>query len=106
MLDWDRLVLQPCEAAFGEVVTYLAGDGRTIQLTGIFNERFSATSYEDEQSVQSTHPMVSVRASQLPQQPGQAELFRIRGLLYQVTSVDADGMGDYRVHLRLANDDQ
>lgn len=110
-IDWDAGLLAPSEAAFGIPVTYLAGDGRVIStgpdgtpLLGIFNDRWSTTSFQDNEEVRSGHPMVSVRASRLPQAPVQGELFRINGKLYQVTETDPDGMGDLRVHLRAATD--
>jgi hypothetical protein len=105
-VDFDALVLAPCERAFGESVTYLAGDGRSYTIAGIFNDRFAETKYQDGQELRSTHPMVSIRASQVTQQPAQGELFRIRGVLYAVTNTDPDGFGDLRIHLRFASDQE
>jgi hypothetical protein len=106
MIDFDSLVLAPCEAVFGQPVTYLSATGPAVETAGVFNDRFSDTTIGDGLQGHSTHPMVSVRASRLPKSPVQGELFRIRGILYQVTGVDPDGMGDLRVHLRLASDQQ
>jgi len=112
MIDWDRLVLAPCEAAFGEHVIYLANDGRVIAgtpedpLRGVYNDRFAVTKFENDQEVHTAHPMVSIRASRVPKPPVQTEFFRIRGLLYAVTEVEADGMGDLRIHLRAATNEE
>ena len=111
MLDFDALVLAPAMATFGESVTYLPADGPPLVLAGasgaVFNDRFTDSKFDGGAEVISIRPVVNVRTAALPKVPTQGELFRIRGILYQVADPpEPDGMGDLRIYLRLASDAQ
>ena len=103
MIDWDTLALAPLHDAFGEVVTYLPGSGPAEQVQAVFNAHYTDTKFQDGTEVSGTRSILNVRKSVLPGLPTQGELFRVRGILYAVTNVEPDGLGDLRVDLRLAS---
>ena len=109
MIDFDATVLAAANAAFGEdcPVVYLPGTGEQITLppgNGIFNDQFQEMKFSGTEGVPviSQAIVLNVRRSLLPCLPVQTELFRIRGLLYAITNVEPDGLGDLRIDLRLA----
>jgi hypothetical protein len=109
VIDFDTLVLQPCMETFGETVTYLPSDNAPVTLTGeygaVFNDKYADSKFQDGAEVVSTRPMISMRASALPRDPWQGELFRIRGVLYAIVEPpESDTFGDLRIFLRVATD--
>ena len=104
-VDFDALVLAPAARVFGECVAYYPASGAATSVTGIFNDRYQETKLQDGLEVIDFRTVLNVRAATFPGgQPAQAELFRVRGILYVVTNVEPDGIGDVRVTLRSATD--
>ena len=107
MVDFDALVLAPTHRTFGECVAYYAAIGTVTQVTGIFNDRYKETKFQDGIEVIDFRTVLNVRQALFPGgEPTQADLFLVRGVLYAVTNVEPDGIGDLRVSLRSATDDE
>ena len=106
MIDWDTLLLAPTHQAFGEQVTHYPAAGAARVLTAVFNAAYTEVTLEDGMEVASTKPVLNIRASILPRNPEQGDLWNVRGVLYQTVVAKPDGLGDIRVDLRLATDDQ
>lgn len=108
MLDWDALVLAPCNAAFAEDgrVYYYPGAGPVMTLTGqgIFADRFRESTFHDATEIESVRTVINVRAALFAATPVKGELFRVRGVLYVINEVQPDGMGDIRLYLGFASD--
>ncbi|WP_428485959.1 head-tail joining protein [Rhodopila sp.] len=105
MIDFDALVLAPCHATFGELVTYYPASGPPTPLPGIFNDRYMEIKLQDGVEIVDYRTVVAIRASLFPMAPpNQAELIRARGVLYVITNVEPDGLGDLRLSLRSATD--
>lgn len=107
MINWDADLLAPTHQVFGEQADYhpAAGPPRP-GVTVVFNEAFTSITFEDGQEVASKRPVLNVRAGLLSPPPEQGDLWRVRGILYQTVDTKPDGLGDIRVDLRLASNDQ
>ena len=104
-VDFDALVLAPAARVFGESVAYYPASAAATSVTGIFNDRFQETKLQDGVEVIDFRTVLNVRAVSFPNGgPQQAELFRVRGILYVATNIEPDGMGEIRVTLRSATD--
>ncbi len=106
MIDWDNLLLTPTHDAFGEQVTYYPASGAPRRLTVVFNEAYTQVTMDEGQVISSTGPVLNVRASILPRPPEMGDLWNVRGVLYQTIAPKPDGLGDIRVDLRVATNDQ
>lgn len=103
-LDLDRLLLAPCHAVWGEAVIYRPGDGPDASLTGVFNEKYTRSSFQDDTAIAGEMPMLNVRHALFGRLPVQNELFHIRGVWFAAIGVEPDGFGDVKIHLRAASD--
>ena len=107
MIDWDGDLLAHTHQAFGEQATYHPAAGAPRSgITVVFNAAYTAVTFEDGQEVTTTRPVLNLRASLLPGLPEPGDLWRVRGVLYQTVTAKPDGLGDIRVDLRLASNDQ
>ena len=103
-IDWDGLLLAPVHALLGEAVVWLPGDGRSVSMTGVFTEKYTVAHLQDEMQVAGSVPILNVRDSLFARLPTQGELFRVRGVLFQVIGTEPDGLGDVKIVLRAASD--
>jgi hypothetical protein len=105
MIDLDALVTTPCHAVWGETVYYYPGNGPMVTLQCPFSDKFAETTFQDGSEVTGYRTVVNVRAAVVPATPVKGELFRARGVLYVVNTVDPpDDAGDIRIYLGLASD--
>lgn len=105
-VDFDATVLAAAEQVFAETVTWYPGWSGPAVVQGIFNDRFHETRFQDATEVVELRPVLNARVIRFTRQPVQGELFRIRGVLYAVTNVEPDGVGDLRMYLRLASNEE
>lgn len=107
MIDFDATVLAAAHAAFGEVAAYLPGAGGLYTVSGIFDDKWVDDKLQDGMQSVGTRTVLNVRRSDLPCDPAQGDLLRIRGRVYAVTEPpEPDTYGDTRLYLRLADDAQ
>lgn len=106
MINWDADLLAHTHQAFGEQATYYPAAGAARSVTVVFNDNYTTVKFESGMEVASTLPVLNIRESALPDLPELGDLWRIRGVLYQASAVQPDGVGDIRVFLRLASNDQ
>ncbi|MFT9016416.1 MAG: hypothetical protein ABF990_11860 [Acetobacter sp.] len=98
-VDWDRLVLGPCQTVFGESVQWLqGGTAAAITLTGIFDNGWKAMDIEivngiDPAHVVSADARLGVQLSQFPAPPAQGDIFIIRQSRWIVREVMPDSHG-------------
>jgi hypothetical protein len=105
VIDLASLVTAPCHATWGETVYYYPGDGPMLTLTCPFTDKFTKTSFQDGDEVVSYRTVVNVQAAAVPRTPVKGELFRARGVLYVINTVDPpDDGGDIRIYLGVASD--
>lgn len=101
MIDWDAVVLGPCEAVFGEdqTPTYTPPGGVAFAVPGIFDDAHTALVMGDagDPDVSTVNAVIGVRLSQFPadQQPVQDGKLRIPrlGKTFKVVDVQPDGHG-------------
>lgn len=114
-IDFDALVLGPCMDTFGDPITWLPEVGEPIDMTGVFDDRFRETTYQDGVEVVDTHPVLGTRMVNFKGRlPLQGDLFMIPGrlspnaskaVLYTIADPPKpDGKGHVRFDLRLATD--
>lgn len=104
MIDWDNLLLRHAHATLGESVRYYPAAGGSRAIAAVFNAAYTSVTLEDGLEVASTRPVLNVRASAIGVPPEPGDLWNVRGVLYQTVDIQADGLGDIRVDLRLATD--
>jgi len=105
-LDWDALVLGPCQQAFGESVSWQSAKlGAPVSITGIFDKPFfpaEPIGGEDGLTpvhITTTQPILGVQLSQFPVPPEQGDLVTIRGKIYRIREVRTDSHGAARLEL-------
>lgn len=106
-MDFDRYVLAPVMAAFGESVTYYNTTLAPQVLRAVYDDRYRETTFKDGLEVVDTHPVLGLRTADLPAGvlPVKGEGFRVQGRLYVVSDPpETDGHGHIKVPLRFAND--
>ena len=109
MIDFDALVLVPCQETFGWDVTFQPKNGPGFTLSGIFSSDFQAINSGGELVVQGRAPVLGIRQAELREQgaavpregdgvtfkhPFTGQCFR-----FEVASVEPDAEGDLQVHL-------
>ncbi|MBS1067255.1 head-tail joining protein [Gluconobacter cerinus] len=109
-VDWDLLVLGPCQDVFGEPARWQSGpSGDWIDITGIYDEGFRPVDLigvEDGMTpshISSSAPMLGIRTSQFVRLPEQSDLIEIRGKTYRVREVKPDSHGGARIELNDAS---
>lgn len=105
MIDLDGLVLGPCLDAFGQAVTYLAGNGQAAAITGVFDRYHVQVDFDAQgAAVSTTLPVLGVREAAFP--PGlcatQGDTVMIAGTVYEITDTQPDGHGHVLLMLKLA----
>ncbi|MBX0344718.1 hypothetical protein K2X14_07710 [Acetobacter sp. TBRC 12305] len=108
-MDWDRLVLGPCQAVFGESVQWLqGGSSAAITLTGIFDNGWKPMDVEIVDGITPSHVVsadarLGVQLSQFATQPAQGDIFIIRGSRWIVREVMDDSHGGADILLNKAD---
>lgn len=109
-VDFDKLVLAPCDAVFGETVLFQSSVlGKTVSLSGIFDDGYKAISPLGDLPGQSaTHitgsdARVGVRLSVFPIPPAQGDLLTIRGRVWRIREVQPDSHGGAHIELNAAD---
>lgn len=100
-IDWDKNVLAPCEAVFGEALQYMPAAGTAFQVTGIFDEAHREVDLAGGMGVTTTSPVAGVRLSQFPVPPKQGDtLTRLaNSTTYAVKEVRPDSHGGAKLML-------
>ena len=110
VIDLDRHVLQPCMAAWGQLVTYYSSTDPPFVLLAVFDDKYREETLQGMTDVVvSTRPMLGLRAASFPdgRLPAQGELFLIDGRLYAVSNpAEPHGHGHIKVPLRFASDEE
>lgn len=103
MIDWDALVMAPCEAVFGEPVTFMPAAGAPFAGTGIFDAAYRQIDIAGGQAVTTECPVLGIRLSafQSPMQaiPLQGDGLYIRGKSYVIREVQVDSHGGAKLLL-------
>ncbi|MBS1014486.1 head-tail joining protein [Acetobacter persici] len=109
-VDFDKLVIGPCNDVFGEAVQYQSALlGKTITLSGIFDDGYRAVSPLGDLPGQSpTHitgsdARIGVRLSLFPVLPAQGDLLTIRGRVWRIREVQPDSHGGAHIELNAAD---
>lgn len=99
MIDWDAVVLGPCEGVFGEdqTPTYTPPGGAPFPVPGIFDDAHTGLQMGDagDPEVSTVHAVIGIRLSQFqvpPAQDGKLLIPRI-GKAFLVIDVQPDGHG-------------
>ena len=104
MIDWDSLVLAPCESVFGEPVTFMPAAGGSYAVAGIFDEAFMHVDVSGETPITTEMPVLGIRSSTFPVMPRQGDriLIASRARTYTVREVRPDGHGSAKLMLNEA----
>ncbi len=109
-LDWDNLVLGPCEAIFGETIPVIwqsAQGGSPVPTTGIFDQGYKGLDIiggDDgmmPMNITSSLPRLGVRLSQFPAAAAQGDTLIIRGMSYTIREIQPDSHGGARIDLNI-----
>ncbi|OOG61445.1 hypothetical protein B0E46_15830 [Rhodanobacter sp. B04] len=95
-IDWDAMVLGPCEGVFGEPATYIPAGGSGYAITGVFDSAYKDVTLIDVGvDANAVQPVLGVRAALFTGQPMQGDQVRIPsvGKLYFIRDVRPDGHG-------------
>lgn len=105
MIDWDAAVLGPCEAVFGESVTYRPINAAEFVTTGIFDEAYREVDIAGGMGVTTESPVLGIRMSQFSIPPMQGDQLTIdrTGKTYAVREVRSDSHGSARLMLNQVN---
>ncbi len=95
MIDWDKAVLAPVMAVFGEQVTYMPAGGAPFMITGVFDAQYKGVDFAGGMDVQTDMPVLGIRLAEFPVIPRQKDQLRIErtGELFAVREVQPDGHG-------------
>lgn len=99
MIDWDSLVLGPCEGVFGEnqTPTYTPPGGAAFSLPGIFDDAHTGLQMGDagDPEVSTVHAVFGFRYSQAPVAPAQGGKLLVPKVAktFMVIDVQPDGHG-------------
>lgn len=110
-VDWDQLVLAPCQNVFGEEVQWISSlNPDPVPVTGIFDNGYKAMPLEIVDGLSPTHvttadARLGVQLSQFASAPQQGDLFLIRGNQYRVREVQPDSHGSADILLNKADDE-
>ena len=101
MIDFSATVLGPCMAAFGEPVRFLPAQGVPVPLVAVFDDAYREVNFDGaELPIATTRPMLGCRAVDFPHAPpAPADLFQVRGQVWQVVEVHPDGRGHLKLFL-------
>lgn len=109
-VDWDDVVLGPCQSVFGESARWKSGrTGEWVDITGIYDEGFQSVDLlgsEDGMSpthISSSRPIFGIRIAQFPCLPEQGDLIEIRAKTFRVRELQPDSHGAARIELNDAS---
>lgn len=102
-IDFDKLVLAPCMATFGEVnqgkkiPLFVPQGGLSFEIDGVFDEAYRENVLHDGLPVTVEMPVFGAREIEFQTYPKQNDNIQIRGKTYVVREVRRDSHG----HLKL-----
>lgn len=104
MIDFDKLVLAPCQAVFGEPATFTpvasAPGAPSFAGRGIYTERPVDVQLVDGSVLSSAEKWLDIRLSEIAIVPAQGDRVALRGKLFVVEDLDEDGQGGARLTLK------
>lgn len=102
-VDWDKHVLAPCVAVFGEPVLYRPAAGGSFAIIGIFDDAFlKEVLFEDASTgVTEASAVLGVQVSQFATPPAQNDQLVVErtGAAYVVREARFDGHGAVKLML-------
>lgn len=100
-IDWDRMVLTPTVAVFGETVWFTPAGGDAVPLQLVYDEGNKDIGLAGGSSLNSSNPIVSGRISVFPVAPEQGDTVLIErtGDQFVVGDVNEDGKGSVTLSL-------
>lgn len=104
-VDFNKLVLQPCIAIFGEPVKYNPRLGPAqFCLNGVFDKAYTEIVVHDGVPVTQTLPVLGVKLEDFPSPPLQGDHLLARGDVYKVREVRIDSHGGAKLMLNFVSD--
>lgn len=110
MLDFNKLVLGPTIATFGEVnqgypIPLFSPDkGEDFTADGVFDEAYREHVIKDGEAVTVTMPVLGIKVADCPILPVQDDNVVIRGQTYIIREVRVDGHGGAKLMLNFQTD--
>lgn len=105
-VDFDALVLKPCQDKFGDPVTVTYAVGGTASVTGILDEGNKETVVIDGVPVTESNPCIGIRESAFLSQskalPKQFDKLVCKGKSFVIREVRPDNKGDLKIMLNYA----
>jgi hypothetical protein len=109
MIDFDELVLVPCQETFAWDIVFYPKGAPSVPLKGIFSADFAAIHGNGNMVVQGRVPVLGLRQADLraagANQPREGDRMTVRnpftGLCadFEVAAAEPDAEGDLQVHL-------
>lgn len=104
MIDFDKLILAPCQRVFGQPVLFKPKSGGIFQVSGIFKSEYEPVAVTEQGVVQGQRQVLGVRRHLMPQPVHNGDLFTITdksgiGRDYEVADMQPDSSGDLRLFL-------
>ncbi|WP_233854194.1 head-tail joining protein [Paraburkholderia sp. HD33-4] len=101
MIDWDTVLLSPVEGIFGQAANYIAADGTTTPINGVFDEAVTDVDVTDGIPVTTKLPCYGFRVIQLATPAAQGDTLLVFAAspaplvdtTYVVREVRVDGHG-------------
>jgi hypothetical protein len=104
VIDFDKLVLAPCQAVFGEPATFTpvasAPGAPSFAGRGIYTERSVDVQLVDGSVLSSAEKWLDIRLSEIAIVPAQGDRVALRGKLFAIEDLDEDGQGGARLTLK------
>lgn len=104
MIDFDKLVLAPCQEVFGEPATFTpvasAPGASPYAGRGIYTERPVDVQLVDGNVLSSAEKWLDIRLSEFSTAPAQGDRVELRGRVFAVEDLDDDGQGGSRLTLK------
>lgn len=98
-IDFDSLVLAPCQQVFGEPVFYDSELSGTFELSGIFDKAYESVVVQEGQAISERMPVIGCRSSQFPTYPKQGDKLTVQNERYLVREVRDDSHGNIKLML-------
>jgi len=106
MIDFDALVLRPCQETFAVPIVFTPKDGPSYPMKAIFKSDFAAVDSGGEMVVQGRAPVLGFRQTDLAAmglaRPSRGDTVVVKCVTYEVTAAEPDSEGDVQVHLVVA----